>query len=87
MDIRTKAPQLHLLTLARFNCQWVCIYPLIRGYICRFGCICQNIEYGRLVDYRKECDCGDNLFEDISDFGLNFGFGFDWASVVGREIG
>ena len=72
MDIRTKAPQLHLLTLPRFNSQGVGIYPLIRRYIRRLRCICKDIEYGRLVNYWEECDRRDNLFEDISDFSLYF---------------
>jgi hypothetical protein len=72
MDVRTKAPQLYLLTLPRFNSQWVSIYPLVRRYIRRLGRICKDIKYGRLVNYREESDRRDNLFEDISDFGLYF---------------
>jgi hypothetical protein len=81
MDIRTKAPQLHLLTLSRLNSQWVRIYPLIRRYIRGFGRICQDIKYGRLVNYREEGNGRNNLFEDISDFGLYFGFGLGWGPV------
>jgi hypothetical protein len=83
MDIRTKASQLHLLTLPCFNSQRVRIYPLICRDIRRLGRICQDIEHGRLVNYWEERDCGDDLFENISDFGLDFGFGFGWGSGMG----
>lgn len=82
MDIRTKASQLHLLTLPCFNSQRVRIYPLICRDIRRLGRICQDVEHGRLVNYWEERDCGDDLFENISDFGLDFGFGFGRGSGI-----
>lgn len=82
MDISTKAPQFHLLALPCLNSQRICVYPLIRRHICRLECICQNVEYRRLINYREEGDCRNYLFEDITNFSLNFGLGFGWRSLM-----
>jgi hypothetical protein len=83
MDIGAKAPQLHLLTFPCLNSQRVCIYPFVHRHVCRLGGICQYIEHGGLINDREKCDCGNYLFEDISNLGLDFRFGFGWRSVLG----
>lgn len=44
VDISAKASQLHLLTLARFDRQWICVNPLVGGHVCGVMCICKDIE-------------------------------------------
>ena len=55
MNIRAKAPQLHLLALTRFYSQRIRIHPFIRRHVSRLVGIHEDVEHRWLVDDRQKC--------------------------------
>lgn len=86
MNIRTEAPQLDLLTLARLDSQWIGIHPLVCRNVCRFRRVRKNVEYRRLIDDREECDGRHDLLQNIPDFGLYLGFRFGRGAVANALV-
>lgn len=71
MDIGAEASQLHLLALASFDCQRVCVDPFISGHLGRLGRVSEDVEHSWLVDDWQEGHAGHDLLEDRSNFCLN----------------
>lgn len=86
MNIRTEAPQLDLLTLARLDSQRIGIHPLVCRNICGFRRVRKNVEYRRFIDDWKECDGRHYLLQDIPDFGLYLGFRSGRRSIMNALV-
>ena len=85
MNIRAEASQFHLLTLACFDCQRVCINPFIGGHLGRLRGIGEDVKDSWLIDDWQEGHTGHDLFEDGSDFCLNLFLGFGRNRIPGNE--
>lgn len=57
VDISAEASQLHLLTLACFDRQRICVNPLVGRYVGGVMCVCKNIEDSWCIDNWEEGDC------------------------------
>lgn len=76
VHVRAEAPQLHLLALARFDSQGVCVDPLVRRDVRRLRGICEDVEDGRLINDGQERHGRNYLFQDGPDLSLDFRFRF-----------
>lgn len=47
------------------------VYPFVRGHIRRVMRVRQNVEDSWIIDDRQKGHGGDDLFEDIPNFGLD----------------
>ena len=86
MHICAEAPELHLLALRRFDRQRVRIHPLVRGHVGRLFRVREDIEHGRLIDHRQERHRRHDLFQDITNLGLNFALRLRRRAVKGRVL-
>ena len=85
MNIRAEASQLHLLTLARLDCQRVCINPFISGHLGRLRGVSEDVEDSWLVDDWQEGHTRHDLLEDGSNFRLNLFLGLCRNDIPGNR--